>query len=301
MKVRQTLFLLLLLLCPCLANAQTPAVTEEPVVAQPAVRMSPGARQMAGLIGLTELLDRYFRLPARERSFNGAMSSEAMLLRLQINEAILFAALEADGILAEIDSEIETILDTRTYLEARRDRALGIGTIAGIVAGGAGGVIGTAMQFGESTATTGNIIGVAGGAVSTLLSVVGLRQQRGGQREFSDAPNMLAQFFERTGEFYARYPEAAWQYFNAPVPTEPEKGTRRERMRRDWITEGRIESEDSAKAREKIDFLTSPASAKRKLTIDRLNDREAMLTDVRIWVKLMKRDLSKLLLAVRTQ
>jgi hypothetical protein len=272
-----------------------------PVSRNQSVRLSPGAQEVARLIGVAELIELFSRLPAAERGYGSAMSQEALRLRLQLNEAILGASLEADGTLAEINSELETLLDTRTYLEAQRDRALRINTIANIVAGGAGGLIGTSLQFSEKTSRVGNIVGVAGGAVSTFLSVLGLRQQRGGSGEFTEAPNMLAPFFDRGGEYHARYPAALWQYFNEPVPTEPQKGTRRERLMNDWLKEGRLETPDSPRGREKIAFLTSASSEHRKLDIGLLNDREAMLHDIRLWIELMKRDLSKLMLAVRAR
>jgi hypothetical protein len=221
-----------------------------------------------------------------------------MMLRLEISEVVMRASLDADGVVAELDSELATLRDTRTVLENQRDRALTTNTVAAIVAGGIGGVVATAMQLSDKTSRNGNIIGVTGGAVATILSFIGLRQANGGSAEFSRAPNMLAPFFDRSGEFHARYPDALWQYLNQPVPTEPEKGTRRERLRADWIAQGRIDAANSPEARDKIAFLTSASSDKRKLSIGMIGDREAMLQGIRVWVELMKRDLSKVLLAV---
>src|SRR6185295_16886090 len=146
---------------------------------------------------------------------------------------------------AELDSEVATLQATQNVLEDQRDRALTTNTIAAIVAGGIGGVVATAMQLSEKTSRNGNIIGVTGGAAATILSFIGLRQQSGGAAEFSNAPNMLAPFFDRSGEFHARYPDPVWQYLNAPVPTEQEKGTRRARLRTDWIAHGRIDAADT--------------------------------------------------------
>ena len=280
------------------------AVSDGPAMqtpAQPAAGLSPGAREVARLIGVQDAVDRYLQLPASDRNFGSDMSRDAMLLRMEVSDAVLAASLDADGVLAELDSELSTLTDTRSQLEDRRDHALGINTIAAIVAGGVGGVVGTAMQLSDKTSRAGNYVGVSGGIVSTVLSFIGLRQQSGGSAEFSDAPNMLAPFFDRAGEFHARYPEALWQYLNDPIPTEPDKGTRRERLTRDWLAQGRIERADNPKGRDKIAFLTSSSSEKRKLTIGLISDRQAMLQSVRIWVELMKRDLSKLMLAVRAR
>ena len=287
-----------------LTLGQAARVPDAPAVqtpVQPAAGLSPGAREVARLIGVQDAVDRYLQLPASDRIFGSDMSRDAMLLRMEVSDAVLAASLDADGVLAELDSELSTLTDTRSQLEDRRDHALGINTIAAIVAGGVGGVVGTAMQLSDKTSRAGNYVGVSGGIVSTVLSFIGLRQQSGGSAEFSDAPNMLAPFFDRAGEFHARYPEALWQYLNDPIPTEPDKGTRRERLTRDWREQGRIERADNPKGRDKIAFLTSSSSEKRKLTIGLISDRQAMLQSVRIWVELMKRDLSKLMLAVRSR
>jgi len=229
------------------------------------------------------------------------MSLEAMKLRQQITEAVLTASLEADGVIAELDSETEKLAAIRGFLEARRDRALQIGTVANIVAAGAGGIIGTALQFGETTAKPGNWVGIAGNTISTMLSLIGLRQQQGGKYALRESPNMLAPLFGREAEYHASYPDAVWKYLNEPTPTEMQKGTRAERLRKEWAEFGRIDEKPSAKGENKVAFLTSRSSEGRKLTIDLLSDRAAMLANVKVWVELMKRDMSKLMLALRTQ
>ena len=59
------------------------------------------------------------------------------------------------------------------------------------------------------------------------------------------------------------------------------------------VSENQINSE--------IELLTSSISQQRSLTIDVLDDRGAMLADVRAQVSLIKRDLSKLMLALRSR
>jgi hypothetical protein len=68
-----------------------------------------------------------------------------------------------------------------------------------------------------------------------------------------------------------------------------------------WTELGRIDSIDTPKGQRKIELLTSSISQQKSLTIDQLNDRGAMLGDVRAQVSLIKRDLSKLMLALRSR
>jgi len=270
---------------------------------QPAQRpkLSPGAEEIARTIDVVPLIERFYGLPERDRGAGvGVMSMEAMSLRQQITESVVSAGLEVDGLITEIDSELAEISVVRAQLEDRRDRALAIGNLATIVAGGATGVVGTAMQFSDGTSKAGNIIGVAGGAVSTVLSLIGLRQQRGGKLPLGVAPNMLAKLFDLAPEFHSDYPKEVWTYLNDAPPTEPGSRTRRERLIKQWTDTGRLEPGATPKGRHKIELLTSSASDQRPLTMDLLNDRAAMLADLRAMVGLMKRDLSKLVLALRS-
>ena len=264
--------------------------------------LSPGATEVAKEIGVTPLLERLMKLSDSERGAGGGvMSAEALSLRQQITETVVSASLEIDGTVAEIDSELGQIAAVRSVLEARRDRALAIGTIANIVAGGATGVLGTALQFKDTTAKAGNIIGVAGGGVATFLSVIGIRQQRGGKQALGIAPNMLAKIFDRPAEFHSEYPEEIWTYLNAIAPTETSNETRRAQLLKQWTATGRIDDVTSPKSIKKLELLTSGVSQQRKLSLEVLADRAAMLNDVRAKISLMKRDLSKLMLALRTK
>lgn len=264
-------------------------------------KLSLGAQEVASEIGVTPLIEQLYRLPEPDRSAGGVMSLTALSLRQEITEAVLGTSLEVDGIIAEIDNELAQITAIRSDLEARRDHAIGINTVANIIAGGATGVVGTALQFKNSTANLGNGIGVAGAGISTLLSLIGLRQQRGGHKTLGVAPNLLARLFDKKPEFHSDYPDEVWTYLNAVPPAESGTDTRRALLIKRWVEGGRIEPIDTQKGQAKIELLTSSISQQRSLTIDLLNDRSAMLADVRAQVSLMKRDLSKLMVGLRPQ
>jgi hypothetical protein len=111
---------------------------------------------------------------------------------------------------------------------------------------------------------------------------------------------MLAKLFDLEPEFHSDYPNEVLTYLNDAPPSEPGNGTRRERLIKQWTDTGRLEPGATPKAQHKIELLTSSASDQRPLTIDLLNDRAAMLADLRATVGLIKRDLSKLVLALRS-
>jgi hypothetical protein len=286
--------LLSLLLCVTPLAAQTTQADDS--APQQGLNLSPGAREVAVVIGVEPLLDRLAKAPGRT---DGMMSLEALSLGQEITEAVVRASLEIDGVMAEIDNEIATLAAVRAKLEARRDRILLINNIASLVSGGVAGIAGTALQFSESTQTTGNTIGVTGSAVSTFLSFLGLRQQRGGQLALPSTTNMLAKPLGRAPGRHSDYPEEIWQYLSN-VPPESQTGdTRRDELVKKWVATGLIETSSSPKAGQRIGSLTNTNEKPAKATIDLLNDRAAMLNDVRAKISIMKRDLSKLMLAIK--
>ena len=287
-------FLLAASTWPALAQTEKSNSQEEA-----GTRLSPEAAQVAGQIGVAPLLERLLGGKGAARS---PMSLESLAVRQEITERVLSASLDIDSVNAVIALEIEQIRSIRSDLQSKRDRAQNIINVASIVTGGALGVANTALQFKSSTANVGNGIGVGGGAASVVLSIVGIHKQRGGRLPLGDSPRMLAAFFGRRPDapeaIGSDYPEKVWSYLNSATPSQPEMGTRREQLTAKWRSEGRIEQDGSPKGERRIESLTSNISYARKLNIDELSDRVAMLLDIRASVLLMKRDLSEILLGL---
>lgn len=284
------------------ARAQTKQISsqqETGVLATQAPRLSPEATQIADEIGVTSLLDQL----SSKRAANSPTSLESLAVRQEITEKVLAASLDVDSVNAVIDSEIEQIRSIRSDLQAKRDKAQNIINIASIVTGGAFGAVTSALQFKPSTVNLGNGIGVAGGAGSVLLSIVGIHKQGGGRRTLSDSPRMLARFFGRqpdaTEAIPSIYPEEVWSYLNSAAPSQPNLSqsnivTRREQLILKWRSEGRIAQDASPKGERKIETTTSNISQIHRLTINDLDNRVAMLLDVRAKVSLMKRGLGEI-------
>jgi len=251
-----------------------------------------GVERLADAIGVRPQLDR-LSIPRESR----AGAPETLLLRQEILERVAAAGLEVDGVLAQIQYEREQFQDVANSLQAKRDRAVGIGTLAGIIVGSGMGVAAAAMQFSDRTARAGDVIAVATGAAATVLSLVTIRLQRGGKRGPGPTPNMLAPFFDQPSAPQSRYPEWIWGYMNG-VPSGPGAETSvRQQLFEEWVSSGRVALSDSPAARVKIQFLTADASKTRALTLDLISDRRAMLSDVGARVALLKRDLARLVRA----
>ncbi len=286
-------------------SAQTRLVNSQEDTGAPAgqaLKLSPEAAQVADQIGVALLLKRLERLSGGPPADVSQMSLESLSVRQEISERVLSTSLDIDSVNAVIDSEIEQIRGIRADLQAQRDKAQNIINIASIVTGGVAGAITSALQFKQSTVNLGNGIGVAGGAGSVVLSVIGIHKQGGGRRPLGDSPRMLARFFGRqpqaTETTPSFYPEEVWSYLNSATPLKPNTGTRREQLIAKWRNEGRIAQDTSPKGERRIEFVSSNLSQVHRLTISDLDDRTAMLLDVRATVSLMKRGLSEIVRAL---
>jgi hypothetical protein len=281
---------------PTAAQAtQTNTKQETGALAGQAFQLSPEAAQVADQIGVAHFLDQL----GRQRAAGSPISLESLAVRQEITEKILAASLDIDSVNAVIDSEVDQIRGIRADLQAKRDKAQNIINIASIVTGGAFGAVTSALQFKPGTVNLGNGIGVAGGAGSVVLSLIGIHKQGGGRRPLGDSPRMLARFLGRQPDAMeaipSDYPEAVWLYLNSAPPSQSNTTTRRDQLIAKWRSEGRINQDGSPKGKRRIEGASSNISELRKLSITEMSDRVSMLLDVRARVSLMKRGLSEIL------
>jgi len=270
--------------------------------------LSPEAAQIAEGIGVVPLLDEL----GREHAAGSPTSLESLAVRQEITEKILAASLDIDSVNAIIDSEVDQLRSIRADLQAKRDKAQNIINIASIVTGSAFGAVTSALQFKPSTVNLGNGIGVAGGAGSVVLSLIGIHKLGGGRRALGDSPRMLARFFGRQPAAMEAipsvYPDEVWSYLNSPAPGQlspsPSNSaqsnivTRREQLIAKWRAEGRIQQDTSPKSERRLESMSGNISQARKLNISDLDNRVAMLLDVRASVSQMKRGLSEIVRAL---
>jgi hypothetical protein len=256
----------------------------------------PGAQQMAANLGLLPQLARLEHLQTQPPSAANAL--ETLLVHQQITEALMRASLQLDATLAQIDNEISQAKNIEDYLTDRRDHQVNRLNLASVAAGGALGVVGSALQLSARHVRAGTVTSIAAGSVASTLSIIGLHAQRGRAEQFSFPSNMLAQLFDRPAEPNSSYPPTVWTFLNAIAPTDPNHLSRKDRLIRTWTDVERMEPADTKEGRDKIDRMTSMPGQNYRLSIDDFGDRVAMLQDVRAKLSFMKRDLESVLNAV---
>jgi hypothetical protein len=223
--------------------------------------------------------------------------SKITSLRQVIIEKVLAASLEVDATIAQIDNEIAQSNEVRGYLSDKRDKTVNRSNLLSIVSGGALGATSSGLQLpGENKASS--IVGIAGGVLSSSLAISGIRSQKGGTRLFDFSSNMLAELFDRSTLGDSRYDPIVWSFLTDVALTDKDGLTRKERLIQTWITLKRTDPPSTSAGKDKIDRVTSQPSDKLPLTIDDLEDRSAMLEDVRAKISFLKRDLAALLLSL---
>jgi hypothetical protein len=105
---------------------------------------------------------------------------------------------------------------------------------------------------------------------------------------------MLAPFFSEPQEQSA-YPADTWAYLNSAQKGAASQASRRKRLLAEWLGAGRFPPLDSPQSKPKIALLTSTDAADKKLNMDLLSERSAMLADVRDEVAIMKSVLGEIL------
>ncbi len=263
-----------------------------PAAAAQSVVLSADARQTAALIGIRELLDQLES--NRTQTVTTESTIRKLTLRQQISEAILETGLDVDAAVSSIQREEAQLQVTRDYLSSQRDKMVGLTTAAATISGSGIGIAGSAMQFSDRTAYAGDGISVGSGVISTVLSLLSMRLQRGGKAPVEIAPNMLARPFGRPSERVSAWPDDVWAYLNSAPADGVRHQTRMESLIEEWTRQGRISSQASPATERKVDFLTSSFSERRRLSLTDLSDRASMLEDLRAQVALMKRDLAEL-------
>jgi hypothetical protein len=254
---------------------------------------SPPARQTARIIGVEPLLARFSSLTAARE-----LSLEELFLRQQITEAVVVASLDVDSVVDQIDNERAQIVELQSILLARRQRAIGTTNLATLALSTGLGAVSGVLQFSDTTKGVGNAVGFAAGGLSTLLSFHSLRQQHSGARPGWILPNMLAPLLSEPQE-HGEYPADTWAYLHTAPPGGSSQTSRREQLLAEWRRAGRFPPLDSAESRPKIAMLTSTDGADKKLSMDLLSERAAMLADVRDEVSAMKRVLAEILSGIR--
>src|SRR3954462_14719950 len=152
------------MLLPSLLSAQV----SEPVVPTRVLRT-------AELIGLGPDIQELAHL----RSQPGHDEIREMRLIQRFQGAVIASALDVDSVNARIDYETARLQEVQGFLSARRDRRVNLLNVGNLLIGSGVGAVGSGLQLISTAQHAGNIVSTSAGFGGTILSVIGLQQQKG--------------------------------------------------------------------------------------------------------------------------
>jgi len=263
--------------------------------------LTPDAEDAANILGLHESIARLFLLQS-SRSCSEVPRLDELQARQELAQRIETVAMDLDGALGEIASEQSKLSNLRSGLQARRDRTQGYLNAASLITGSGIGIAVNATQLKDSSAIAGDILGIASGAASTVLSIVAINKQNGPSKSVGNIPNMLGPLFDREPVLHTYYPPEVMSYLQASAKTDlPNTDSRLAQLKASWIDAGEISGSGDPKSSHVLDKLATSGHQDVKLTISDLTDRIGMLGDVAGRISLMKRDMAALMRAIGTR
>jgi hypothetical protein len=263
--------------------------------------------QLAEELGLVDHLTRLQHLREHDRHKHGvALSAEGTTLRLEITELVLTTSLQCQAVIAQIESETAISVEIRAALEGSRNKSSKTNAMANVLANGGLSSVGNLLQMPVETNTDsryelpGEVVEAAGTIMATGLGAVALHQNKGAALSAPIDPNMLAKIFKRPNNSKTEYPDVIWRYLNSVPPGGKKVGpTRRELLIDRWIMLGRVPSLNTPKGRLYARTLAGTIPQTNAVTIDMLEDRVAMLLDLKAEVSQIYKELLNIMLVVR--
>jgi hypothetical protein len=274
------------LLCIC----ATASAQSRPRIASD-MELPLSAEQTADEIGVKATYDRLRELSEHPET---ADRFELLYLQQQALLQVTSASLQVDASAEAVDAEIAEIRELQNYLTSRRDSRVDHLNLMALVIGGAAGTASSALGF-TSHDFIASTLGVIGGAAATALSFAGLHVSKGESRELMVQSNMLSEVFKHPSDINNVYPQVVVSFMEAVAPNDDAGLSRQDRLIRNWIDLGRIPDPNTPQGQGKVDRLVSLPGQKIKQTISDLDDRQAMLYDLRVRLNYMKLDLAILM------
>jgi hypothetical protein len=248
-------------------------------------------------VGLLSVIER-LQVLSLNRPTDIDARLEYLRLKQEITDTVLTASLQVRDVTARIDREVAQMARIREKIQDRTNRGVTINALANGVGGGALNEIGQAGEMGKNE-LPGEIIQLVAGGVNTFLSGLAIKQQSGGKRRLERKPGLLAKVFDMPTDAESDYPPLVWRYLNNVPPGNASHLTRLELLRNYWLINGFAPDVRKSAGKRQAAILSGEAVDNR-VTMSALDDRTALLQDLRAEVLQIDRALLDLLLATRS-
>ena len=260
--------------------------------------LSPDSIMLVRTWGLLPDLLAVKAMPATGAS--DAQTLVRLVRKQNLSDAILAYQFDIRRAVNQVDAQLAKASYIRAVLSDRRDKAIRLNSYAGLVAGGLTGVLSGSFGLGEYRVVA-DIIDINEGVMEAGLAGWAVKANSGERKMVRAVPNLLAKLIYPDKQGIPEFPKSVWLYLNS-VPSTSGKGlSRRELLIERW--EGSkyclIHKGHKANPKDRIKHLSGAHDHKRRLTIDVVEDRSAMLQDLRYDITSMEDALAEIFAIVR--
>src|SRR6266550_5846101 len=213
---------------------------------EPSENLPPRVLRTAEMIGVRSQVEELVQL----RSAPKRDEIRELQLAQRLQGVVIASALDVESVNARIDYETAHLQEVQAYLSARRDRRVDLLNLGNLFIGGGVGAVGSGLQLISSAEHAGNVVSTSAGFGGTVLSVIGLQQQKGQLRSPEYTPAMLAKLLGNSPPDSSDYPQEVWVYLTTPDPTLPHGSTGQEHLVSEWTRFGHLKEKPDPKKME---------------------------------------------------
>ncbi len=264
--------------------------TKEPVTASN-IELTPAAREIAEISGMMPV---WTKLCAQQEKMNSSSSASArnagieklIYYRQQLIQAEQTLNFEVNSARVGVETELAKLDDLQAGLVEMRARSLMRNTAVNFVSGGLTKLAGYSIALGAVDMPT-NILEIFDGGVQCALSSLTVREQREERRVGRGITPLLTTITDRNNDRTQQYPVTVWDFLSRVPPDSKSGITRLEILSKMWRDAGLL-----SRQKRKLSGTSGFDLATRKaMAMQLIQDRRAMLTDVRAEVSRMERSL----------
>jgi hypothetical protein len=272
--------------------------------------MSSNTHQLADSLKLTSVLERLQSLRSIENLQEGKITLESLAARQDLTESILQAmeiieetSLSIDFVLAEIAAEQNLTSEVLAVLMSKRDKVVNRANEVSFITNGAFWAVGEGLdiptwKYPKLSIPSGTVSIIAG-VIPSIASLYAMKASSGKRLRSESEPNMLAKLFDCTINPEVDYPKPVWNFLNSIPPGDTK--TRKDQLFDRWIADSNIPDFTSRHFKSQNEVLSACVVHAKGLSIDTLNTRNVMLTQLEAEIMKMKRMLYELMMVVRSE
>lgn len=241
----------------------------------------------------------------KQKSLGQQVGTNFIESRQNLMESVMIVSQDVRTFVHFLEEEIAKADSINAMIAARRDRALKLNTYGDLISGGISGMVSGGLALADINHLSYDTIDAVEGFVQSGLAVLSLKEQRGEKRIEKGIPNILARLFQPEKGPSSAYPQCVWTFLNSPATQTSGAQTRRDRLVNAWSKSGFCISHQHKYHRrnpvnERQARITNDSTANYRITAELVEDRIAMLHQLRSTVTRLDVIMLEILLYMRS-